>query len=88
LGRSRKTTDRNRNQKLVALSGGAARNNINQQIVRAFPVVMPTSLVMQHFSSQVQPLFNQWLGLEKQNKRLAKARDLLLPRLMNGEIPV
>jgi type I restriction enzyme, S subunit len=35
-----------------------------------------------------QPLFKQIGNLDQQNQKLAQARDLLLPRLMNGEIAV
>jgi hypothetical protein len=40
------------------------------------------------FRQTVEPLHSQWDALYSQNQRLEAARDLLLPRLMNGEIPV
>jgi type I restriction enzyme S subunit len=36
----------------------------------------------------VVPQHAQWDNLEQQNTRLRDARDLLLPRLMSGEIAV
>ena len=33
-------------------------------------------------------MFEQISRLDQQNEKLAQARDLLLPRLMNGEIAV
>jgi len=38
------------------------------------------------FESIVTPLLQQVLLLEKQNRKLIKSRDLLLPRLMSGKI--
>lgn len=44
--------------------------------------------VRQHFIEYVQPLHEQMDVLMEQNSRLERARDLLLPRLMSGEIAV
>jgi type I restriction enzyme, S subunit len=73
---------------LVALSGGAAQNNISQKIVRSFPMTMPTATLISCFTEIVQPIFDQWLNLERQTFSLTRARDLLLPRLMSGEVAV
>ena len=35
-----------------------------------------------------RPIFQLIAKLDQQNQKLAQARDLLLPRLMNGEIAV
>ena len=40
------------------------------------------------FNDNVEPFVRQVFLLAKANNKLAKARDLLLPRLMNGEIAV
>ena len=39
-------------------------------------------------SNAVSPIYQQLDKLEKMNQKLRAARDLLLPRLMNGEIAV
>ena len=67
---------------------GAAQKNINQQIIRSFPMVMPPTNLMTLFRDTLQPAFDQWLNLQRQNLKLKAARDLLLPRLMSGEIAV
>lgn len=51
-------------------------------------VVVPHSRVLTLFHEAVEPNFRMVLKLEQQNGKLAQARDLLLPRLMNGEIAV
>jgi type I restriction enzyme S subunit len=41
-----------------------------------------------HFSLVVEPIFVQSELLKNKNKNLRKTRDLLLPKLINGEIDV
>ena len=43
---------------------------------------------MQQFDEAVEGLFEQIKVLMQQNQRLSQARDLLLPRLMNGTLTV
>lgn len=51
-------------------------------------VVVPSKKLLEHFHEAAEPIFQLVSKLEQQNQKLAQARDLLLPRLMNGEIPV
>lgn len=73
---------------LKGLSQGAAQNNINQQTIREFRMVMPSETIMEAFLDYAKPIMEQIKVLQLQVSQLTKARDLLLPRLMNGEIPV
>jgi type I restriction enzyme S subunit len=43
---------------------------------------------VQLFEATVAPILNQVGNLMQQNQKLRAARDLLLPRLMSGEIAV
>lgn len=67
---------------------GAAQNNVSQQVIRDFPITIPTRSMLSLFNSSVEAMFEQRKNLEAQHISLAKARDLLLPRLMSGEIAV
>ncbi|NOZ86871.1 MAG: restriction endonuclease subunit S [Deltaproteobacteria bacterium] len=51
-------------------------------------IIRPPSLMMSQFAKNVRPMMKQIFILREQNYHLAKARELLLPRLMNGEIPM
>ena len=73
---------------LVGLSAGAAQKNISQQIVRGVSMQMPTNTLMSMFIDIVSPMFEQMLSLQLTNQKLRTARDLLLPRLMSGELAV
>lgn len=74
--------------RLVGLSLGAAQNNVNQQIIRSYRMLMPPARIMTPFEQYVRPTFMQWLNLQMQNQKLRAARDLLLPKLMSGELAV
>ena len=56
--------------------------------IKAFKMILPAKRLLDAFSASVSPIFDQIETLEKTNIGLTKARDLLLPRLMNGEISV
>jgi type I restriction enzyme S subunit len=79
---------REHKDKLVALSGGAAQNNISQQIIRGYDMTLPEKGLAAAFIEYLSPNFEQWLNLQRQNEKLRSARDLLLPRLMSGEVAV
>ena len=49
---------------------------------------MPSRTLLDHFHEAAEPNFRLICKLDLQNQRLAQARDLLLPRLMNGEVAV
>ena len=51
-------------------------------------VVCPAVHVLKLFHKTVEPMFRCMSILERQVSRIQEARDLLLPRLMNGEIVV
>ena len=49
---------------------------------------LPPEGLLDNFHEAVEPNFRMICKLDQQNQKLAEARDLLLPRLMNGEIAV
>lgn len=75
-------------ENLIGMSQGAAQTNISQQVLRQIEMTLPNTELMQSFLEFVSPLYDQKKTLEQQTVKLQQARDLLLPRLMNGEIPV
>ncbi len=69
-------------------AGGAAQPNANAKVLGSADLLTPQEFLQEQFSASVTPVLNQRDTLIRQNCQLAKARDLLLPRLMNGEIAV
>ena len=51
-------------------------------------VLVPNENTLIDFGSEHETSFKLILTLQKQNTKLREARDILLPRLMNGEIEV
>ena len=73
---------------LAARATGGAQVHINKDIVNSFEVVIPHARLAILFKEHVDPMFRQIANLMFQNQKLRAARDLLLPRLMSGEIAV
>ena len=54
----------------------------------SLPILLPPKRLQLQFA-EVAPENNEFkVNIMKQNEALARARDLLLPRLMNGQIAV
>ena len=69
-------------------AGGAAQPNANAKVLGLAILLIPPQVLQEQFSVSVTPVLNQKDALVRQNTYLAKARNLLLPRLMNGEVVV
>lgn len=67
---------------------GATVDRIPLKTFPEFPFMLPSQRVAMLFNDFVEPQFRQIEVLHEQNQKLAQARDLLLPRLMSGEISV
>lgn len=67
---------------------GVTVNRIPIATFPEFPVLLPEQKIASAFQEEVTDLFRAVENLTEQNQKLAQARDLLLPRLMNGDIAV
>lgn len=70
-----------------AYSKGTTIQHAGEAIKHMNPV-LPTQNLIDQFGAIVDPMIDEILTLFDQNQKLAQARDLLLPRLMNGKIDV
>ena len=68
--------------------GGAAQPNANAKVLSAAEILVPPPSIQRVFHGSVEPLMDQREVLQLHNQQLRAARDLLLPRLMSGEIAV
>ena len=69
-------------------AGGSTYKEINKGKFKALPIVIPQSVLLRDFERQASTLHAQVRILRESNNKLGEARDLLLPRLMNGEITI
>lgn len=67
---------------------GAAQPQANAQVLASFPIVLPSQEIQKKFKAVVADLLDQKEVLQQKNLNLCKTRDLLLPKLISGEIDV
>lgn len=67
-------------------AGGATYKEISKGRFRSLNIVVPPKALLLQFEEMAFQLLKQTRVLQKQRAKLTSARDLLLPRLMNGEI--
>lgn len=73
---------------VASMVGSSGRQRAQVSVIGEFSILLPPLNLLDDFESLVQPMFDQIWTLVGANERLTKARDLLLPRLMSGEIEV
>lgn len=69
----------------------SASNIVNygfEEFIREQKISIPRELELKEFTKKVKSIFTLISTLGVQNTKLRKARDILLPRLMNGQIEV
>ena len=75
----------------VAISGyitGAAQPKINQDNLNRIPILSPPQNLLERFNKMIEPIFDNIVALDLKNANLRQTRDLLLPKLISGEIDV
>ena len=70
------------------ISYGAAIQNINTDILRETPMVLPSKEVLDRFQRLIASVDNKIANLSRQIKQVQQMRDKLLPRLLSGKVPV
>ena len=73
---------------LNSLAIGSSQKALTIEILKKIEVEIPKEQVLIDFNSNCQPILELIYNLQKQNVKLREARDILLPRLMSGEIEV
>lgn len=69
-------------------SSDVAVPGLNRGYAHSIELLVPPPRMRDAFEEIVSPMFLQHANLREQNEKLRAARDLLLPRLMSGEIAV
>jgi type I restriction enzyme S subunit len=73
---------------VTGASTGATRKSVSAKVMTEPPVVLPPQDVQAQFVETVAPIRGLLTNLLEQNGVLTAARDLLLPRLISGELDV
>ena len=73
---------------LVNATNGAAYPAVKPVHFEVADILKPDDKVLEQFHNVADLIFRKIEMLDKQNHNLSEARDLLLPKLMNGEVEV
>jgi len=81
-------TSKDNIDRLSHLADGGAYPAVRPELVAATPLINAPSVVFSEFSATVSSLIDRVEANKQENRTLAATRDLLLPKLMSGEIRV
>lgn len=73
---------------LAHLADGGAYPAVRPELVAQQPAVIPTPQVLEDFAAVADPLLARIGHAEEESRTLAELRDLLLPKLLSGELRV
>jgi len=68
--------------------GSTGQTSLKKEVIERIKILIPPEELRDRFNSIIKPIWIKVGALKIQNKKLTQARDLLLPRLMSGEIEV
>jgi len=72
----------------ISLGTGATFKEITKGVFKTIELVVPVQAIISQFEETMQPFALQILNLQRKNTVLRRTRDLLLPRLISGEVDV
>ena len=73
---------------IKSMIGASGRQRVQRSCFNDIMVPLPPKVVLSEFDDQAGKLFEQIKLLNQQTQKLKQARDLLLPKLMSGEVSV
>lgn len=77
-----------RREEIIGLAKGTTYKEINKTTFRTMDIIIPNEMLLKQFYDFSYNIIRHTRLLKKQTVNLKAARDLLLPRLMSGEIVV
>lgn len=75
-------------ERFYSLADGAAQPNMSGSQIENSKVIVPSTELVQRFNELVSPLINHVDNMIMRNQNLRTTRDLLLPRLISGEVDI
>jgi type I restriction enzyme S subunit len=75
-------------ERFISLGTGATFKEISKGVFKEIQLVVPPRLISGAFEESVAPMMKQVEILQRKNRNLRVQRDLLLPKLVSGEIDV
>lgn len=81
-------TDDFRQSAINSMSGSDGRQRVKSDKLKMLDYLHPTGELVEKFEKVAEPIFEKICKLSKQMQQAKQARDLLLPKLMSGEVEV
>ncbi|PIS43065.1 MAG: hypothetical protein COT24_00175 [Candidatus Kerfeldbacteria bacterium CG08_land_8_20_14_0_20_40_16] len=69
-------------------ASGTTVAHLQKSSIENYQFILPTGGVIRKFHELASPMFTKKNMLSRENKNLSKLRDLLLPKLMKGEVTI
>lgn len=70
------------------MASGSTFKEISKGVFKTIEMVRPPSTLVARFEDAVAPMAAQVLALTRQIQNLSRTRDLLLPRLISGQVQI
>lgn len=77
-----------RDNAIKSMSGATGRQRVSEKCFEQFFIAQPDVATLEKFSSIAAQMFKQIHVIAKKNQNLRQTRDLLLPKLISGEVAV
>jgi len=77
-----------RENAIKSMIGSSGRLRVQTSCFEDYTIQLPPKLILRQFQEIVVPVFKQIEVLQFQIQKLRQARDLLLPKLMSGEVEI
>jgi len=81
-------SDAFRSHAMKSMSGATGRQRVREECFDSFTLAVPNGTLLESFAEWVRPIFQSSYALFSTNAVLSASRDLLLPRLISGEVDV
>ena len=75
-----------REHAIQSMTGATGRQRVHNDCFSSYYLPVPSIKIMEQFTELVQPMFKSIFNLSKRNENLKKQRDMLLPKLISGQI--
>ena len=71
---------------IVSLANGSVQQNISPTDIENVKIIFPSDKMLNKYNNLMQDVFYKIIFNQRENEKLSKIRDSLLPKLMAGEI--
>ena len=81
-------SDRHKKQILALAQGGATREALTKMTIQKYEILLPDAVTIRRFGTIAEGIFEQREILQRKNENLRTTRDLLLSKLISGQLDV